>query len=132
MHTIKATCLSVTFMLVSVLVSPTVLAGAIVGDVKDTKEGMKLAIKCNFDESLQKLDTAIAEGGFAAELAVLEKAVVLMDAGREKEAKEVMAERNARMDASDDEISEAEASVKETLENLRDEREKQTGKRTCP
>jgi Tfp pilus assembly protein PilF len=113
-------------------VSQTALAGAIMGDVKDTKEGMKLAIKCTYDEALQKFDKAIAEGGFAAQLAALEKVVVLIDAGRDREAKEVMAERNARIDASENEISEAEASVEETLENLRDEREKQTGRRTCP
>ena len=74
----------------------------------------------------------MAEGGFAAELAVLEKVVVLIDAGREKEANDVMAERNERTDASEDEIAKADASVEETLENLRDEREKQTGSRTCP
>lgn len=132
MHTIKAPFLSATFMLVSVFVSQTATAGVIMGDVKDTKEGMKQAIKCNYDEALRNLDTAIAEGGFSAELAVLEKAVVLIDAGREKEAKEIMAERNERIDASEDQMSEAEASVEETLENLRDKREKQTGSRICP
>ncbi len=132
MRTIKAARSSVTFIFVSMFVSQTALAGAIMGDVKDTKEGMKLAIKCNHEEALQKLDKAIAEGGFAAQLADLEKVVVLIDAGRDGEAKDVMAERNARIDASEDEILEAEDSVKETLENLRDEREKQTGRRTCP
>ena len=132
MLTTKAACSSVTFIFVSMLVSQAAFAGSILGDVKDTKEGMKLAIKCKHDEALQKFDMAIAEGGFAAQLADLEKVVVLIDAGRDKEAKDVMAERNARIDASEDEISEAEASVEETLENLRDEREKQTGRRTCP
>ena len=132
MLTIKAARSSVTFVFVSTFASQTALAGAIMGDVKDTKEGMKLAIKCDHEQALQKLDKAIAEGGFAAQLADLEKVVVLIDAGRDREAKDVMAERNARIDASEDEISEAEASVKETLENLRDEREKQTGRRTCP
>ena len=132
MLTIKAARSSVTFVFVSTFVSQTALAGAIMGDVKDTKEGMKLAIKCDHEQALQKLDKAIAEGGFAAQLADLEKVVVLIDAGRDREAKDAMAERNARIDASEDEISEAEASVKETLENLRDEREKQTGRRTCP
>ena len=132
MHTIRASRSSVTFIFVSMFVSQTALAGSVMGDVKDTKEGMKLAIKCDYDEALQKFDKAIAEGGFAAQLADLEKVVVLIDAGRDGEAKDVMAERNARIDASEDEILEAEDSVKETLENLRDEREKQTGRRTCP
>ncbi len=93
---------------------------------------MKQATKCNYDKALQKFETAMAGGGFAAELAVLEKVVVLIDAGREREAQEVMAERNERIDASEEEISEAEASIQETLKNLRDEREKETGSRTCP
>ena len=132
MHTIQTRRLSAVLILGSIFVSQAALAGAIIGDVKDTKEGIKQAINCNHDEALQKLDAAIPEGGFAAELAVLEKVVVLIDAGREKEANDVMAERNERTDASEDEIAKAEASVEETLENLRDEREKQTGSRTCP
>ena len=132
MLTIKAAHSSVTFIFVSMFVSQAALAGAFMGDVKDTKEAMKLAIKCDHEQALQKLDKAVAEGGFAAQLADLEKVVVLIDAGRDREAKDLMAERNARIDASEDEISEAEASVKETLENLRDEREKQTGRRSCP
>lgn len=132
MRRIKALRLSAGLLLGPIVVSQAAFAGAIIGDVKDTKEGIKQAIKCNYDEALKRLDTAIAEGGFAAELAVLEKAVVLIDAGREKEAREVMAERNERVDASEDEIAKADASVQETLGNLRGEREKQTGSRSCP
>ena len=106
--------------------------GAVIGDLEDAKKGMKQAIKCHYDKALEKLDTAIAEGGFAAELAALEKVVVLLDAGREDEAKEAMAERNKRAGATPEEIAEAENSIAETLENLRAEREKQTGSRTCP
>jgi len=123
---------STVLVLSSVFFSQSMFAGAIIGDVKDTKEGMKQAIKCNYEKALDKLDTAIAEGGFAAELAVLEKIVVLIDAGREREAEDVMAERNERTDASEDDIAKVETSVEEALEDLRDEREKQTGNRTCP
>jgi hypothetical protein len=132
MRTTQIHLLSAVLILASIFFSQAAFAVAIIGDVKDTKEGMKQAIQCNYDEALKKLDKAIKEGGFAAELAVLEKIVVLMDAGREKEANEVMAERNERTDASEDEIEKTEASVEETLENLRDEREKQTGSRACP
>ena len=45
--------------------------------------------------------------GFAAELAVLEKVVVLLDAGREAEAEKVLAERNESVGASADDIAEA-------------------------
>ena len=65
-------CLTVTFIFVSIFVGQAGHAGEIMGDVKDIKEGMKLATKCNYD-------------------------------------------------AREDDISEAEASVKKTLENLRDE-----------
>ena len=106
--------------------------GAVIGDMKDTKKGMKQAIKCNYDKALERLDTAIAEGGFAAELAVLEKVVVLLDAGREAEAEEVLAERNENVGASAEDIVEARKSIDETLEGLRAEREQQTGSRTCP
>lgn len=105
---------------------------AIVGDVKDTKKGISEAVQCHHEAALQHLDKAIAAGGFAAELAVLEKIVVLFDAGREAEARQAMTERNQRTGASEDDIAEAESSVEETLENLRDEREKKTGSRTCP
>jgi len=95
--------------------------------------GLVIAVfKCNYDKALERLDTAIAEGGFAAELAVLEKVVVLLDAGREAEAEEVLAERNENVGASAEDIVEARKSIDETLEGLRAEREQQTGSRTCP
>ena len=105
---------------------------AVIGDVKDTKKGMKQAINCHYDKAIERLDTAIAGGGFAAELAVLEKVAVMLDAGYEEEAMNLLDERNESVGASEEDIAEAEESVKQTVEALRDEREKQTGSRTCP
>ena len=132
MNVIKKVSWVAVLVLGSVFASQVALAGAVVGDVKDAKKGMKQAIKCNYDKALERLDTAIAEGGFAAELAVLEKVVVLLDAGREAEAEKVLAERNENVGASAEDIVEARKSIDETLEGLRAEREQQTGSRTCP
>jgi hypothetical protein len=42
-----------------------------------------------------------------------------------------MAERNRRWNADAKNAAEAEASVAKTVEKLRDERQKRTGRRTC-
>ena len=132
MNVMKKVSWVAVLVLGSVFASQVALAGAVVGDVKDAKKGMKQAVNCNYDKALARLDTAIAEGGFAAELAVLEKVVVLLDAGRGAEAEKVLAERNESVGASADDIAEARKSIDQTLEGLRAEREKQTGSRTCP
>ena len=55
--------------------------------------------------------------------------MVLLDAGRESEAKSALAERNARADASA--AADAKRSVAKSIEQMRDAREAQIGRRVC-
>lgn len=58
--------------------------------------------------------------------------MILRDAGRSSEAGAAMAERNRRVGADSKAAAEAEQSVAKSLEQLQTEREKRTGRRTCP
>ncbi len=103
-----------------------------VGDVGDVKEANKLAIACKTDEALAAVDRAAGGGGLSSYIAELQRAVILMDAGRTSEAEAALAERNKRAGASAEDAAEAEQSVQESVEELRSAREKETGHRTCP
>jgi hypothetical protein len=58
--------------------------------------------------------------------------VVLRDAGRTAAADAAMAERNRRANASTQDAAEAERAVAKAVEDLRGERERETGSRTYP
>jgi len=98
------------------------------GDTGAVKEANELAIACETDEALRAVDRAARGGGLGANIANLQRVVILRDAGRLSEADAAMAERNARAGAD----AEAERSVSKSLEDLRAERLKQTGRRVCP
>jgi uncharacterized protein involved in type VI secretion and phage assembly len=70
--------------------------------------------------------------GWEAGIADLQRVVILRDAGRMSEADAAMAERNERAGADAQAAAEAERAVSKSLEELRAERQKQTGRRTCP
>ena len=102
------------------------------GNTDAIKDASELAIACQTDKALAALDRAGEGGGLAANIAELERVVILRDAGRMSEATAAMAERNARAGAGAEDKAEAEEAVSESLDELRDERQERTGRRTCP
>lgn len=102
------------------------------GDTAAVKAPNELATACETDEALVAVDRAERGGGLGANIADLQRVVILRDAGRTSEATAAMAERNARAGADAEAAAEAERAVSRSLEDLRAEREKQTGRRVCP
>ncbi len=102
------------------------------GDTGAVKKANELAIACETDQALKAVDRAARGGGLGAQIADLQRVVILRDAGRMSEAAAAMAERNARAGADAEAAAEAERAVSESLEDLRAERQKRTGRRSCP
>lgn len=102
-----------------------------VGDASAIREANKHAIACETEAAFDALDRAAQAGGMMAEVAGLERVVLLRDAGRMDEAAAALEARNARAAADEAARAEAEAAIEESLEALRDERQAQTGRRTC-
>jgi hypothetical protein len=102
------------------------------GDTGAIRDANELAVACRHDEALALLDRAQQGGGLSAYIAELEQVVFLRDAGRYSEASALLAERNTRAQASDDDVAEAEAAIEKSLAELRKEREKKSGRATCP
>jgi hypothetical protein len=96
------------------------------------KQASALAIDCETDDALAAVDRAAAGGGLGANLADLQRVVILRDAGRTAEANAAMAERNARVGANAKAAADAERAVSKSLADLQAERQKQTGRRSCP
>lgn len=106
-------------------------SGLKAGDVGAVNEATELAIACKTGEALAAVDRATEGGGLGAAVGDLHRVVILRDAGRTAEADAAMAERNRRWNADAKNAAEAEASVAKTVEKMRDERQKRTGRRTC-
>jgi hypothetical protein len=102
------------------------------GDTGAIRDAGELAVACRHDEALMLLDRAQQGGGLSSYIAEIEKVVFLRDAGRYREAAELLAQRNVRVEASAEDIAEAESAVEESLAELRESREKKTGRLTCP
>ena len=94
-------------------------------------EGMKLAVHCQTDEALAAISTSEQGSGVTANLAMLEHEAILRDAGRIEEADAIRAKRESDPNMTEKEKADAEKAVLDTIENLRNEREKQTGSRLC-
>lgn len=105
--------------------------GLRLGDIDGVKEVEELAVQCRTDEALATLDRVAQGGGLGATIGDLLRVVILRDAGRTAEADAAMAERNERAGADAQDAAEAEASVQKSLEELRAERRKRTGRSTC-
>jgi hypothetical protein len=101
------------------------------GEIGAVKEANELAIACKIDEALAAVDRAVQGGGLGASIGDLQRVVILRDAGRVAEANAAMVERNERWDADAKNVSEAEEAVAKSLEEMRAERQKRTGRRTC-
>jgi hypothetical protein len=110
-------------------------SGFKLGDVNALKDAEKLAIDCQTYEALAMVDRATPDASqkinIGAAVGDLLRVVILRDSGRIEEADAAMAERNKRWNADAKNIAEAQKSVAESVEKMRDEREKRTGHRTC-
>ena len=78
------------------------------------------------------VDRAAASGGLSANIADLQRVVILRDAGRMSAADAAMAERNTRAGADAEAAADAERAVSQAIEEMRAERHKLTGRRNCP
>ncbi len=124
------TSIGKTIMTASIIA--TLSACGSMGNTDAVKDASELAIDCQTDKALAALNRAEQGGGLAAHIADLERVVILRDAGRMSEAAAAMADRNTRAKADAEARTEAEEAVAESLDELRDERQKRTGRRTCP
>lgn len=102
------------------------------GDTASVKDANELAIACQTDKALLAVDRAAKSGGLSANIADLQRVVILRDAGRMSEAEAAMADRNARAGADVQAAAEAADAVSKSLEEMRAERQKETGRRVCP
>jgi len=98
------------------------------GDTGSVKDANGLAIACETAQALAAVDRAAQDGGLGANVADLQRVVILRDAGCLSEADTAMAERNVYAEAR----AQAERSVSKSLDDLRAERQKQNGRRVCP
>ena len=118
-------------LLVAIALSALAACGA-TGDTRSVKAANELAIDCRIDEALAAVEKAELSGGLSSYIAELQRVVFLRDAGRVAEAEAAMAARNERAQATPEEAAEAEEAVKESLAELRSEREKKSGSASCP
>lgn len=95
-------------------------------------KGMKLAVDCKTDEALHVLEQAEHGGGLTGSLAMLEQEAVLRDAGRMNEAEALRAKRESQPGYTEKDKAEAEKAILDTVDNIRNERKKQTNIATCP
>lgn len=102
------------------------------GDTRAVKDAYALAIECRTGEALAAADRAAHGGGLGAELGDLQRVVILRDAGRTAEANTALAERNRRVRADAKAATDAERAVDKNVEEVRAERQRKTGRRTCP
>lgn len=116
----------------AVFASTVLSACGSIGDTGAVKQANELAIACQTDQALMAVDRAARGGGLGANIADLQRVVILRDAGRTSEAAAAMAERNARVGADAEAAAEAERAVSQSLADLRTERQKRTGRGTCP
>ncbi len=105
--------------------------GLKVGDVGGVKEANELAIACKTNEALAAVDRASGGGGLGASISDLQRVVILRDVGRMSEANAAMAERNKRSGVDAKAAAEAEEAVAKSMGEIRAERQKRTGRRTC-
>jgi len=101
------------------------------GDVSNVRLASDLAVACKTNDALAAAERAQGGGGLGAALAGLERIVILRDVGRNQEASALLAERNKRVQASAADAAKTEADINKSVEALRDDRLKKSGKRTC-
>ncbi len=102
-----------------------------IGDTAAIKQAGEYAIDCQTAKALAALEKAQQAGGLGASLAELEKIVFLQDAGREQEAAAALQSYHAQHNQDPRSREETEKSIQNSLKELRDQRFKKTGQRTC-
>lgn len=100
------------------------------GPTVGEEEPSDMAIACRTDEALAAADRMGAQGGLAEQLAVYEKIVILTDAGRDEEAAALAPAYLAT--SADRSPSELDRRVQETVANMREQRQDQSGSARCP
>ena len=100
-----------------------------IGDTEDVKNAYELAIGCETDQAVQASERAAKGGGLAAQLASYQKVAILREAGRTAEADAALRMLDANADAET--RAEAEDAIYKNVQGIRDERQKQTGVRSC-
>ena len=94
-------------------------------------EAMKLAVHCETDKAVKVITEGEGDGVLGT-MAFLEHEAILRDAGRNQAADMVRKKRESNTpDMTDQDKADAEKAVRDTVENIRKEREKQTGSATC-
>lgn len=106
-------------------------SGFKIGDFGSVNKATELAVDCKTDEALEAVKHAEQGGGLGASMAELERVAILREAGRLAEADKALAERNKRWNVNAKDAANAEKAVDEVVENIRVERQKKTGSRTC-
>lgn len=101
------------------------------GDIDAVNKASELAVDCKTDEALEAVNRADQGGGLGASIGDLQRVAILREAGRLAEADAAMAERNKRWNVNAKDAAEAEKSVDDAVEQIRVERQKKTGSRTC-
>lgn len=117
--------------LLAVVASTLLAACGTIGDTGAVKDGNELAIACKTDQALTAAHRAAQGGSLAAHIADLQRVVFLRAAGRVAEANAALEARNASVGADTDAAAKAERGVSESLEDLRDERQRRLGRRVC-
>ncbi len=120
-----------TILTATVLVAQLTGCGAI-GDMSAIKEASEYAVNCQPDKAIKTLEKAHQEGGLGGYMAMLEKVVVLRDAGRTSAAEAALEDYMALPEVDAGDRTETEESIQKSLKELRKLREEQTGKPTCP
>lgn len=105
--------------------------GLKVGEVGAVKEANELAIACKTNEALVAVERASGGGGLGASIGDLQRVVILRDTGRMSEANAAMAERNKRWGVDAKAAAEAEEAVAKSMVEMRAERQKRSGRRSC-
>ncbi|WP_108260946.1 hypothetical protein [Mangrovicoccus ximenensis] len=107
-------------------------ACGVTGDTGAVRKAGELAVACRPDAALAELARAEASGGMAAEFAALEKVAILQEAGRTVQAEAALNAWNAREFVDPADAAETRTALDDTVQEIRDRREKATGSRSCP
>lgn len=101
------------------------------GNTDAVNKANELAISCRTDEALALAAQTANGQTLAGGIAELQRVVFLRDAGRIAEADRALQARNQRVNADAAARAETEESVRESLTELRTEREERTDSAVC-
>lgn len=108
-----------------------ICAAALILNGCSIAQGMKYAVQCDADKAIASIVDNEKDPGLMSNLAYLEHEAILREAGRIEEADKIRQKREQIFKLSAQEKAEAEKAITETVDNIRSERLKQTGSRSC-